>query len=90
MRDATTGNLRRLNEQPQWITNGSLDYINLALKFQVSVGVNYVGERYIAGGTDEGTINNTLVYEPYMQWDGRVKYFVITSYSIHYTKLYES
>lgn len=75
VRDASTGELRRLNEQPNWITNGSLDYINTKLKFQVSVGVNYVGERQIAGGTDEGTLVAPLIYNPYMQWDSRIKYF---------------
>lgn len=75
VRDASTGKMRRLNEQPEWITNGSLDYFNADLKLQMSVGVNYVGNRYIAGGTDEGTLTDRQVYQPYMQWDARIKYF---------------
>ncbi len=71
VRDATSGNMRRLNEQPRWITNNSVDYFNSILKLQM----NYIDKRFLAGGTDEGTLVNTLVYEPYMQWDARIKYF---------------
>ena len=75
VRDASTGELRRLNEQPEWTSNASLDYLNTKLKLQFSLGVNHVGKRYIAGGTDEGTLIAPLVYQPYTQWDARIKYF---------------
>ncbi|MGQ1784764.1 TonB-dependent receptor plug domain-containing protein [Saccharicrinis sp. GN24d3] len=75
VRDASTGEHRRLNEQPEYTTNSSLDYFNSELKLQVSVGVNHIGNRYIAGGTDEGTLVARQVYQPYTQWDARLKYF---------------
>lgn len=75
VRDASTGNLRRLNEQPEWMGNASLDYLNTNIKLQCSLGVNFVGKRYIAGGTDEGTLIAPLVYQPFSQWDARIKYF---------------
>ncbi len=76
VRDASSGEKRRLNEQPEWTTNASLDYLNTKLKIQFSLGVNHVGKRYIAGGTDEGTLIAPLVYQPYTHWDARIKYFV--------------
>ena len=75
VRDASTGELRRLNEQPEWTSNASLDYLNTKLKLQFSLGINHVGKRYIAGGTDDGTLVAPLVYQPYTQCDARVKYF---------------
>lgn len=75
VRDASTGELRRLNEQPEWTSNASLDYLNTKLKLQFSLGINHVGKRYIAGGTDEGTLIAPLVYQSYTQWDARIKYF---------------
>ncbi|WP_075589926.1 TonB-dependent receptor plug domain-containing protein [Labilibacter marinus] len=75
VRDASTSELRRLNEQPEYMTNSSLDYFNSGLKLQFSLGVNHVGNRYIAGGTDEGTLIDAQVYQPYTQWDARLKYF---------------
>ena len=75
VRDASSREMRRLNEQPEWTTNAALDYLNTKLKLQVSLGVNHIGKRYIAGGTDEGTLIAPLVYQPYTQWDARVKYF---------------
>lgn len=75
VRDASSGGMRRLNEQPVWIANGALDYLNTKLKLQIALGVNMVGERQIAGGTDEGTLVAPLIYLPYTQWDTRVKYF---------------
>ncbi len=75
VRDAATGELRRLNEQAQWTSNVALDYLNTRLKFQFSVGMNHLGKRYIAGGSDDGTPIASLVYQPFTQWDARVKYF---------------
>ena len=75
VRDASSGELRRLNEQPEWMTNASLDYLNTKFKLQFSIGINHIGKRYIAGGTDEGTLIAPLVYQPFTQWDARVKYF---------------
>jgi len=40
VRDPGTQKLRRLNEQPNWIANASLDYLNTKLKLQCSVGIN--------------------------------------------------
>ena len=67
--------MRRLNEQPEWMSNASVDYVNTKLKVQVSIGVNHIGNRYIAGGTDEGTLIAPLQYHPFTQWDARLKYF---------------
>lgn len=75
VRDASSGEMRRLNEQPEWMTNAALDYLNTKWKLQISLGLNHTGKRYIAGGTDEGTLIAPLVYQPYTQWDARVKYF---------------
>jgi len=76
VRDATSGKLRRLNEQPEWVTNASIDYLNTKLKIQFSLGVNHVAKRYLAGGTDEETSTAVLTYLPFTQWDARLKYFV--------------
>lgn len=75
VRDPGTGELRRLNEQPQWITNGTLDYLNTRYKFQCSLGINYIGERVTASTIDEGAVVEQLVQSPFMQWDARIKYF---------------
>lgn len=75
VRDASSGELRRLNEQPEWTSNAALDYLNIKLKLQISLGINHVGKRYIAGGSDEGTLIAPLVYQPFTQWDARIKYF---------------
>lgn len=75
VRDASSDELRKLNEQPEWTSNASIDYLNTKLKIQFSLGVNHIGKRYIAGGTDEGTLVAPLIYQPYTQWDARIKYF---------------
>lgn len=75
VRDPGTFELRRLNEQPEWMTNSTLDYFNLFLKTQFSIAANYTAKRYIAATSSDGSWVNGLVYEPYLQMDARVKYF---------------
>ncbi len=87
VRDPGTGELRRLNEQPKWITNGSLDYLNTNLNIQFSIGINYVGERQIAATISDGTDVDALIYNPYMQWDARLKYFFTTWGSVYFNAI---
>lgn len=75
VRDPETGKLRRLSEQPEWIVNGSVDYLNTRLRIMVSVGVNHIGERVTPSSLGDGTISNDLVQSPFTQWDARIKYF---------------
>jgi len=75
VRDPGTGELRRLNEQPKWISNATIDYLNTKIGMQFSVGVNYIGKREIAATTTEDTPVNALYYNPFTQWDARIKYF---------------
>ncbi|MFC2098780.1 TonB-dependent receptor plug domain-containing protein [Bacteroidota bacterium] len=75
VRDPGTGRLRRLNLQPEWIINGSLDYLNTRLKIQCSIGWNYISERITASTIDEGSIITDLRQSPFTQWDARIKYF---------------
>jgi len=80
VRDPGTKQLRVLNEQPKWIANSSLDYLNTDLKIQYSIGVNFISERFISATVDDGAFIEELVQVPFMQWDARIKYF-INSYS---------
>ena len=72
VRDASSGELRRLNEQPEWMGNASIDYLNTKLKLQFSLGINYVGSRYIAGGSDAVVITTKdpgSIQQPYHALD---------------------
>jgi outer membrane receptor for ferrienterochelin and colicins len=81
--DPGTQQLRRLNEQPNWISNASLDYLNTKLKLQCSVGLNYVGNRYISATIDEGAIVDKTIYSPFTQVDARIKYFYSAKGSVY-------
>lgn len=87
VRDPETMQLRTLNEQPKWITNSSLDYLNTSLRIQGSIGVNYLSERFISATTDKGVLISELVQLPFMQWDAQVKYFVNSHTSIYVNAL---
>jgi len=75
VRDPETYKLRRLNNQPVWIANGTIDYLNTQHKFQVSFGVNYIGKRVTAETITDGTKVDALIQTPFLQFDARIKYF---------------
>ena len=75
VRDPVTLKLRRLNEQPQYIFNASLDYLNVRLRIKCSIGFNHISERITASATDEVSGSNTLLQDPFSQWDARIKYY---------------
>jgi len=83
VRDPGTQKLRRLNEQPNWIANASLDYLNTKLKLQCSVGINHVGERYISSTVDEGTVIKKTIYSAFTQFDARIKYYYSAKGSVY-------
>lgn len=83
VRDPGTFELRRLNEQPKFIANASLDYLNTKLKLQCSIGINYVGERYISSTIDDGATVDRVVYAPFTQFDARIKYFYSNKGSVY-------
>jgi iron complex outermembrane receptor protein len=83
VRDAGTYELRRLNEQPKFIANASLDYLNTRLKLQCSIGINHVGERYISSTIDDGATIDRVVYAPFTQFDARIKYFYSKKGSVY-------
>lgn len=76
VRDPETMEIRRLSEQPQWLANGSVDYLNTRLRIRFSLGISYVSERITPGSSEEGSIPLDLVQAPFTQWDARIKYFV--------------
>jgi iron complex outermembrane receptor protein len=76
VRDAGTGELRRINEQPKWMGNFSFDYINTKMKFQGSIGVHVIGSREISGTIDdELNVISPVKQKPFAQFDARIKYF---------------
>ncbi|PKP09551.1 MAG: hypothetical protein CVU09_11470 [Bacteroidetes bacterium HGW-Bacteroidetes-4] len=83
VRDPGTFKLRRLNEQPHWIINASVDYLNTRKKIQLSLGANYVGERITAETISEGTPIEALVQQPMLQIDARIKYFFASWGSVY-------
>jgi len=83
VRDPGTFELRRLNDQPEWIANGFLDYLNTKLKIQASFGVNYLGRRETASTIEEGSVIDALVQTPFLQCDARLKYFFSSWGSIY-------
>jgi outer membrane receptor protein involved in Fe transport len=83
VRDPGTLRLRRLNEQPQWIANASVDYLNTRKKIQLSLGINYIGERITAETISEGTPINALIEKPFLQIDARIKYFFASWGSVY-------
>ncbi|MBI9068524.1 MAG: TonB-dependent receptor [Salinivirgaceae bacterium] len=83
VRDPGTFELRKLNYQPEWIANGSLDYINTRYKFQFSLGANYVGERSSAATVVDGVIVDAHIQGEYIQCDARIKYFFSTWGSVY-------
>lgn len=83
VRDPGTYQLRQLNEQPNWMTNNTINYLNTILKMQVSLGINYIGERQIAETSSDGVAVNALVYDDYLQFDARIKYFFTTWGSVY-------
>ncbi len=76
VRDPGTLKLRPLNEQPRWIVNTSVDYLNTRAKIQCSMGLNYIGERSIAETVAEDVYVDKLIEDPVMQVDARIKYFI--------------
>jgi outer membrane receptor for ferrienterochelin and colicin len=83
VRDPGTLKLRRLNEQPKWTMNTSIDYLNTRQKFQISAGLNYIGERLTSATISEGTPVDALVQQAFWQMDVRLKYFFTSWGSIY-------
>ncbi len=75
VRDPGNYELRRLNNQPEWIINGAIDYLNTQYKFQISVGANYIGKRISAATISDGTNIDALIQTAFLQFDTRIKYF---------------
>ncbi|MDX2430290.1 MAG: TonB-dependent receptor [Bacteroides sp.] len=84
VRDPETRKLRRLSEQPEWIVNGTLDYLNTRLGIQFSIGINHISERITPSSLEDGTVPNNLVQAPFTQWDARIKYYFNTWGGIYF------
>ena len=70
--DRNTGMMRRINEQPLQIINGSLNYRHE--KLLVSFGANFSDEKIIWATIVDGEITDKIVTDRYLQFDGSIKY----------------
>jgi iron complex outermembrane receptor protein len=70
--DRNTGMMRRINEQPLQIINGSLNY--RYEKLLVSFGANFSDEKIIWATIVDGEITDKIVTDRYLQFDGSIKY----------------
>ncbi len=87
VRDPGTLELRRLNGQPVWTVNSSIDYLNTRRNFQISMGMNYLGERITAATVSDGSTIDALTEKPFLQFDSRIKYFFAPWGSIYLNAL---
>jgi len=83
VRDPGTLELRRLNGQPEWTINSSIDYLNTHYNFQVSIGMNDIGERITAATVSDGSTVEALIETPFLQFDSRIKYFFASWGSVY-------
>ena len=70
--DRNTGMMRRINEQPMHIINGSLNY--RYEKLFISFGANFSDEKIIWVTIVDGEITDKIVTDRYLQFDGSIKY----------------
>lgn len=70
--DENTGLMRRLNEQPMNIINGSINY--KYDKLFLSAGVNYTDEKIIWATIVDGSVTDKSVTDEFLQFDASVKY----------------
>ncbi len=84
VRDPKTLNLRKINNQPDWIINGTIDYFNNRYKFQISTGINYIDKRITAATVSNGSLVDAIVQAPFLQVDTRIKYFFTNKGSIYF------
>ncbi|PLW99659.1 MAG: hypothetical protein C0593_02655 [Marinilabiliales bacterium] len=76
VRDAGTGEIRRINEQPVHLVNVQGSYFNPKLRLQMDLAMKYNSEMIIAATYDE--FNNEypeMITEPQMWFDGRIKWY---------------
>lgn len=85
VRDPETQQIRRLSEQPEWIINGNLDYLNTRWRVQFSIGINHIAERITPSLSEDAGISNDLVQAPFTQWDARLKYFFSSWGSLYFS-----
>ncbi len=76
VRDAGTGEIRRINEQPVHLVNVQGSYFNPKLRLQTDVALKWNSEMIVAATYDE--FNNEypeMITDPQMWIDARIKWF---------------
>ena len=78
VKDPRTSEDRRLKDQPDYIVNLLFNYINPINGFDITLGINHIGERI---DPESSSIN--LITDPFTQIDCQVKYHISNTFSVY-------